>query len=45
MINVNLLYFFNFDFQYKPKTTIVLNSMLPLVGVMNIMKINQYQIY
>ncbi len=30
----------NFDFQYKPKATIMLNSMLPLVRIMNIMKTN-----
>jgi len=33
-----------FDFQYKPKGTNMLNLLLPLVGIMNIMKINQYQI-
>jgi hypothetical protein len=39
--------FVNFNFQYKPKATIMLNSMLPLVGNMKItkiMRINQYQI-
>jgi hypothetical protein len=34
------IYIFNFDFQYKPKTTIILNSMLSLVGIMNIMQFN-----
>jgi hypothetical protein len=38
-------FIYNFDFQYKPKIAIVLNSMLPLVGIMNIMKVNQCQIY
>jgi hypothetical protein len=38
-------FIYNFDFQYKPKTAIILNSMLPFVGIMNIMKINQCQIY
>jgi len=39
--------FVNFHFQYKPKANIMLNSMLPLVGIMKItkiMRINQYQI-
>jgi len=38
-IFINLLIYF--DFQYKKKSII----MLPLVGVMNIMKINQYKIH
>jgi hypothetical protein len=38
-------FIYNFDLQYKPKIAIVLNSMLPLVGIMNILKINQCQIY
>jgi hypothetical protein len=33
-----------FDFQYKSKATIMLYLVLPLVGIMKIMKINQYQI-
>jgi hypothetical protein len=39
--------FVNFHFQYKPKANIMLNSMLPLVGIMKItkiMRIIQYQI-
>ncbi len=28
------------DFQYKPKSTNMLHLLLPLVGIMNIMKIN-----
>jgi hypothetical protein len=33
-------FIYNFDLQHKPKTAIILNSILPLVGIMNIMKIN-----
>jgi hypothetical protein len=37
---------FIYYFQYKQKAIcIMLNLMLPLVGVVNIMKINQYQIH
>jgi len=36
-----IILLFYFDFQYKTKSII----MLPLVGVMNIMKINQYKIH
>jgi hypothetical protein len=39
--------FVNFHFQYKQKATIMLNSILPLVGIVKIteiMKINKYQI-
>jgi hypothetical protein len=39
-----LIYFY-FLFAIETKVTIVLNSMLPLVGIMNIMKINWYEIY
>jgi hypothetical protein len=35
----------NYDVQYKPKAIIMLNLVLPLVGIMNIVKINQYQIH
>jgi hypothetical protein len=44
----NIDLFVNFHFQYKPKATIMLNSMLPLVGIMKIteiMRINQYEIH
>jgi len=37
--------FVYFNFQYKSKATIMLNLVLPLVGIMNIVKINQYQIH
>jgi hypothetical protein len=43
MINIIYYFIYNFDFQCKSKATIMLNSMLPLVGIMNIIKINQYQ--
>ncbi len=36
--------FCKFDFQYKPKATNMLSLLLSLVGIMKIMKINQYQI-
>jgi hypothetical protein len=36
---------YNSDFQYKPEIAIILNSILQLVEIMNIMKINQCQIY
>ncbi len=39
------LFICNFDFQYKPKGTIMINIMLQLVGIVNIMKINQYWNY
>jgi hypothetical protein len=42
---ISYYFIFNFDFQYKPKVIIMLNSMLPLVRIMNTMKINQYKFY
>jgi len=34
----------NFEFQYNPKNTIMLNSMVPFIEIEYIMKINQYWI-